>query len=239
MIPVDPPILLPPVANFTADSYSGASPLTVQFTDTSTDTPTVWDWDFGDGSGHGSTQNPSHEFTGDGVYHVTLTVTKDIFTSSCTKSIVVSSAALPPIITDFTFDPATGFAPLTVVFASTVSGSPAYFWDFGDGTTCTLQNPTHTFESMGVFNVRLTVTNAYGSTYVEVTIVVLGWIDFDNGLVGYYIVDTLNDRVLTYATSGVFLASFGSHGTLNGKFIRPTQLSVLGGIQEIDRSLLQ
>lgn len=47
---------------------------------------------------------------------------------------------------DFTADVVSGSTPLTVQFTSSVLGQPnAYFWDFGDGTTSTLANPTHTY----------------------------------------------------------------------------------------------
>lgn len=39
----------------------------------------------------------------------------------------------------------------------------SWLWSFGDGTTSTLQNPTHTFTSSGVYNVQLVVTNTLGS----------------------------------------------------------------------------
>src|SRR5690606_20232750 len=35
-----------------------------------------------------------------------------------------------------------------------------YFWDFGDGTTSPLFEPTHTYSDGGVYTVRLTVTNS-------------------------------------------------------------------------------
>ncbi|MFL9843540.1 PKD domain-containing protein [Flavobacterium rhizosphaerae] len=34
------------------------------------------------------------------------------------------------------------------------------YWDFGDGTTSSLYNPTHTYNAPGVYPVKLTVTNA-------------------------------------------------------------------------------
>jgi len=34
----------------------------------------------------------------------------------------------------------------------------SYLWNFGDGTTSTLENPTHTFTAPGVFTVALTIT---------------------------------------------------------------------------------
>jgi hypothetical protein len=44
------------------------------------------------------------------------------------------------------------------------SGTPnSWLWNFGDGTTSTLQNPTHTYASAGNFTVSLTVSNAGGT----------------------------------------------------------------------------
>lgn len=39
----------------------------------------------------------------------------------------------------------------------------SWSWSFGDGQTSTLQNPTHTYTSLGQFNVCLAATNAYGT----------------------------------------------------------------------------
>ena len=41
-----------------------------------------------------------------------------------------------------------------------------WLWDFGDGTTSTQQNPTHTYQNQGVYTVSLTVSNALGSDSV-------------------------------------------------------------------------
>jgi gliding motility-associated-like protein len=40
----------------------------------------------------------------------------------------------------------------------------SWFWNFGDGGTSTLQNPSHTYQSGGVYSVTLIVTNAGGCT---------------------------------------------------------------------------
>lgn len=58
--------------------------------------------------------------------------------------------------------PQSGSPPLEVNFTSSVegvscSGSPTYLWDFGDGTTSTQQNPTHTYNNEGTYNWILTV----------------------------------------------------------------------------------
>lgn len=63
-----------PTAGFTANITSGASPLLVQFTDTSTNSPTSWLWNFGDGN-LSSSQNPMHTYSSVGNYSVSLKAT--------------------------------------------------------------------------------------------------------------------------------------------------------------------
>lgn len=72
------------IANFSADVYSGETPLTVQFTDESTGTPTSRFWDFGDGKSSTS-PSPSHTYTEPGTYSVSLLVGDGIGTSTKTK----------------------------------------------------------------------------------------------------------------------------------------------------------
>jgi PKD repeat protein/pimeloyl-ACP methyl ester carboxylesterase len=65
---------------------------------------------------------------------------------------------------DFTVSTTTGSAPLTAFFDDTSAGGPtSWAWDFGDGTTDTGPNPTHTYAAPGTYTVALTVTNANGS----------------------------------------------------------------------------
>jgi gliding motility-associated-like protein len=40
----------------------------------------------------------------------------------------------------------------------------SYLWDFGDGTTSTVQNPTHSFPGTGTYTVKFTTFNAFGCT---------------------------------------------------------------------------
>ncbi len=51
-----------------------------------------------------------------------------------------------------------------VVFTNTSMMGESYLWDFGDGTTSTDVNPSHTFTDFGVFPVILTVTSLDGCT---------------------------------------------------------------------------
>jgi PKD repeat protein len=64
----------------------------------------------------------------------------------------------------FTASPTSGAAPLVVSFTDTSTGAPdSWSWAFGDGTTSTLQNPTHTYAVPGIYTVALTVSNEAGS----------------------------------------------------------------------------
>lgn len=44
------------------------------------------------------------------------------------------------------------------------NGPTAWSWDFGDNTTSTVQNPLHTYATAGTYQVKLTVTNAAGTS---------------------------------------------------------------------------
>jgi hypothetical protein len=55
-----------------------------------------------------------------------------------------------------------GAIPFSVSFTPQILGGNAseYFWEFGDGTTSTEVFPTHTYEYLGKYTVKLTVSNS-------------------------------------------------------------------------------
>jgi PKD repeat protein len=80
---------------------------------------------------------------------------------------LTAPATPPPApVADFVGGPARSCSctSMTVDFTDLSTGDPvAWTWDFGDGTTSTEQNPTHTFSS-GDWNVRLTAINITDSS---------------------------------------------------------------------------
>jgi PKD repeat protein len=52
-----------------------------------------------------------------------------------------------------------------IQFTDLSTGSASWFWDFGDGTTSTEQNPIHTYAVPGTYTVTLTVENGFGFDY--------------------------------------------------------------------------
>ena len=74
------------------------------------------------------------------------------------------TTASPVPIADFTAIPLSGQVPLAVQFTDRSGGNPSsWSWDFGDGSSSTLENPSHTYTFAGTFGVRLTVQGSGGS----------------------------------------------------------------------------
>ena len=68
-----------------------------------------------------------------------------------------------PLTATAAASPTTGNAPLSVSFTGSATGGTApysYSWNFGDGSTSTAQNPSHTYNSAGTYTVTLTVTDS-------------------------------------------------------------------------------
>lgn len=88
-------ITSPPVANFSADATTSCTGI-IKFTDLSNGSPTSWLWNFGDGI-TSNTQNPTHVYTNNGIYTVTLTATNAYGsnTKTITGYITVSKPAAP------------------------------------------------------------------------------------------------------------------------------------------------
>jgi hypothetical protein len=63
-----------------------------------------------------------------------------------------------------------GLAPSTVTFTNSSTNATSYSWDFGDNSTSTLTNPTHTYRVGGVFTVKLTATGAGGTNSTSKTV---------------------------------------------------------------------
>ena len=91
-------------------------------------------------------------------------------------SLAVISILPAPVVPTATISarPLSGSAPLTVDFSGLGSGGTSpytYAWDFGDGTTSTLQTPTHVYAVVGTYTASLVVTDASGATAMSSVVV--------------------------------------------------------------------
>ena len=155
-----------PHADFSADKTKGITPFAVKFNDLSIGSPTQWAWDFGDG-GTSSEQNPMHIYTTVGSsstsrYTVTLTATNANGFDDEKKVDYITVTQTP--IAEFTVDSRQGKAPFIVKFHDLSAGNPiTWLWEFGDGSTSSEQNPTHQYPFEGSYDVRLSVSNQFGT----------------------------------------------------------------------------
>ena len=141
---------------------------TYYFSDQSTGPISSWLWDFGDGSSS-TEQHPEHDYSAGGNYDVTLTVSGPWGSDSITRTITFFSAPGA----DFDAIPPSGPAPLTVQFNDTSSGTvSSWSWTFDAGSSSTLRNPVHTFDSPGAYPVTLIVDGPGGSDSVTKTVFV-------------------------------------------------------------------
>ena len=186
--------LPPPVAvigDFDEAPWVGAATV---FIDASIDA-TSWLWDFGDGA-TSTARNPLHTFTSAGEKVVTLTVNNRNGSNSTS---VVVEPRLEPTASFFVSSSAIR-AGDSVTFTDDSVNAVSWAWDFGDGTTSTVQNPVHTYTTTGTFDVVLRVQNSTGDegTFGPVSI------DVDPAaprLAGILKVPTDGDTIPTLATS--------------------------------------
>ncbi len=160
-----------PTANFTANTVCIGSPTT--FTDMSvagSGNLTVWGWDYGDGSPFGVGQNPTHTYTNDSTYNVTLVVQNS---NGCLDTIILQAVTAPQPVVLFTADDFAGCPVLCVNFqdqTTIASGSiTGWTWDFGDGSPQSFtQNPSHCYALTGIYTVTLTTTSNQGCVQTQV-----------------------------------------------------------------------
>ncbi len=118
-----------------------------------------WDWDFGNGNVFNGQSPGSQTYPSAGTYTVTLDVTTD---HGCVDNAIIQTTIHPIPVPAFTFNNvcepfATQFTDQsTVGNANTVD---QWVWQFGDGLTGNVQNPTHTY-GYGEYMVTLTVTSS-------------------------------------------------------------------------------
>ncbi len=129
--------------------YSSPQGLQLTFTDTSISAGHQFDWDFGDGSS-GSGLSASHTYSTAGTYQVCLSVTDSCRSKQLCRSITVCNDTLMAAFGSST----SGY---NVSFNDSSINASSISWDFGDGTSATGANPSHTYSAPGYYFVCQTV----------------------------------------------------------------------------------
>ncbi len=176
-----------PRAQFTANTFNICIGDSVKFINQS-DSATAYLWKFGDGL-NSTLLNPSHTYTTAGSYVVTLVsyrnnLSGNVCTDSAKQTVTVSATQTGFFTVS---DSVSNCAPFTVTMVNRNKPSVSALWDFGDGITATGDSVVHTYQTAGIYLVKLTVKVPGGCTYINTkTINVLGpkgTLQYSNGYV--------------------------------------------------------
>lgn len=120
-----------------------------------------WDWEVSSLGFSSTDQNTSLYIDTVGVYDLQFYVEDDW---GCKDSITLSQALTAvEVIPDFAFDTlGCSWAPINFTSWGANGNQVTYSWDFGDGTTSTLKDPSHIFTEEGVYSVCLTMMDIRG-----------------------------------------------------------------------------
>ncbi len=152
------------VCTASASPESGEAPLTVSFgaeaIPSDCSGAVAYNWEFGDGHLSGE-QNPVHTYNSIGTFTWLVTAWAQGVSCSQTGTITVDPPPTCTLTCSATASADSGNAPLGVSFAadaepSNCTGAVAYNWEFGDGNLSGVQNPEHTYNSVGTFTWTMT-----------------------------------------------------------------------------------
>jgi len=126
-------------------------------------------WDFGDGT-TSIEKNPFHTYEMEGEYKITLEVTNGCGTASSSQYIYIKKQTAS-CEAKFVYTESND----TVYFQNTSFGAISdFYWEFGDGTFSTKENPVHKYPADGVYEVIFTIfdstTNCSDQIYKQIMV---------------------------------------------------------------------
>jgi PKD repeat protein len=122
-----------------------------------------YSWDFGDGETSGSA-NPFHIYPTVGTFNTCLTVTSSIDSTCSNTYCHAITFGNPAPNCDASFMLIQDSTDLLNYYiynnSINLSNTATFSWDFGDGTSSTLQYPTHTYSVSGAYEICLTISDS-------------------------------------------------------------------------------
>jgi len=191
----------------------------VCFTDASVGPVASRSWAFGDSANGTSTEtNPCYVYAAQGNYPVTLSVTGTGGETSTASKLVAVFVGLDAPKAAFTVNSTSLEVGQQVITTNQSTGVISSFaWDFGDGTTSTEQNPTHTYAQAGTFTISLRVTGPGGTSEAATTQVTVGLPTVSCQISGSTTVNYFDTRTFTANVTGLGGRAATMEWTFNGQ----------------------
>lgn len=125
-------------------------------------------WDFGDGTRVAAgTGAVTHSYAAAGSYKVRLVLTDTAYCNS-PDSITADLRIAPNVKAQFE-TPATGCVPYNAVFDNTSLAGTTFIWDFGDGTGSSQLSPTHLYNTVGTYTIKLVAIDSATCNIIDST----------------------------------------------------------------------
>ena len=143
-----------PLSEFSLEENQFCAGEEISFINLSSESSTDWLWIFGDDS-ISNIKNPIKVYNKSGIYDVKLISSAGM----CSDTFEINNCVeiLSPIA--FFEDIHNCDDPLKVIFKDLSEKSSSIFWDFGDGLTSSVNEPTHLFQNLGLHNVTMIANN--------------------------------------------------------------------------------
>ncbi len=152
-----------PVIAFITDSTRDCNTLKVEFINqTITEPNSVYFWNFGDGQ-TAFTVSPIHTFDSLGTYNVVLIVNSPYGCKS-SDSVEIILQGIPEPIAKFITTPEAGTSLFgsEIKFINQSQNAIKYYWNFGDNSGSSDENPVHAYKDPGVYTIVLESSNLGG-----------------------------------------------------------------------------
>ncbi|MDQ3190719.1 MAG: PKD domain-containing protein, partial [Bacteroidota bacterium] len=164
--------IIDPQADFNISNPVICKGDSVTFTLVNTTQVDSWNWDFGDGTNLGSVTPVTHQYN----YHppggdIYITLVYYSANATC-EAVLTKNLKIEQVIADFdrnAEDSNLGAVALldtahclgiTDIFNSNSINASTWAWNFGNGATSTMENPTNVYDTAGTYIVSLNITNA-------------------------------------------------------------------------------
>ncbi len=150
-------------SDFNLSTNAGCSPLAMQFMDNSDSDTTIvsWRWNFGDGTtSHLKNPAKSYSVKNDTYFDISLVVVDTLGCTHVKRKKKILMVSQPTVL--FRVNNMEHCFGDTLNTSLSINAQSSYIWNFGDGTSSSLHNPSKSYGQSGQYSIEVSTINKYG-----------------------------------------------------------------------------